>query len=88
MQLVCRPKNLKENTEKGLYGSEKNHKNWGNLDSQKYSQAKKVCVGDRRKIAALQQSTHGFVYAGWQALVLLDCLSAFLKIMLLKWLAK
>lgn len=54
---------------KGLYGSEKNHKNWGNLDSQKksLSQAKKVCVGDRRKIAALQQSTHGFVYAGWQA---------------------
>lgn len=70
--------------EKGFCGSENNHKNWVSLDNQKHSlsQAKNVCVSERRKIAALQQSRHGFVYIGWQDLLLLGCLSVFLKIML------
>lgn len=90
MQLVCRPQNLRESIEKGLYGSEKNHKNWGSLHSfphmpkMQIESSKKVCVGDRRKIAALQQSRHIFLYVGWQYLVLIpDGYSGFLKIMLL-----
>lgn len=46
--------------------------------------SKKIFVGDKRKIAALQQSSHSFVYVGWQYFVLtLDCCSGFLKIMVL-----
>lgn len=85
--LLCRPQNLRESTEKGLRGLKRTTKlgslhNFPHMPKIQIETSEKICVGGR-KIAALEQSRHRFVYIGWQYLgPILNC-HGFLMIMLL-----